>query len=115
MYCCGPAPVKAVRDRRIDLVYDIPFVYAEVNADVHTMIVRDGRVLKRGKDTERVGSLICTKAIGFPQLQNITRDYKHVQSTKLWSKKKKKKAPKVCMKMHSSCPLIFSTQAQLQR
>lgn len=82
VYCCGPAPVKAVRDRRIDLIYDVPFVYAEVNADVHMMIVRDGRVLKRDKDTARVGALICTKAIGFPQLQNITRDYKHIQSTK---------------------------------
>lgn len=82
VYCCGPAPVKAVRDRRIDLIYDIPFVYAEVNADVHMMIVRDGRVLKRHKDTERVGALICTKAIGFPQLHNITRDYRHIQSTK---------------------------------
>lgn len=70
-----------MRDRRIDLVYDIPFVYAEVNADVHMMIVRDRRVLKRGKDTERVGSLICTKAIGLPEVQNVTRDYKHVQST----------------------------------
>ncbi|XP_041802989.1 transglutaminase 5, like isoform X2 [Chelmon rostratus] len=80
VFCCGPAPVKAVKDRRIDLFYDIPFVYAEVNADVHTIIVSDGRVLGYSNDTERVGSFICTKAVGSPRPQNITRDYKYIKS-----------------------------------
>ncbi|KAM3621781.1 uncharacterized protein V6R79_015918 [Siganus canaliculatus] len=80
VFCCGPAPVKAVKDRRIDLYYDIPFVYAEVNADVLTMIVNNGRVVSSSKDTERVGSLICTKAIGLPRYQNITGDYKFTRS-----------------------------------
>lgn len=80
VFCCGPAPVKAVRDRRIELIFDVPFVYAEVNADVHTIIVSQGKVLSVNRDTERVGSLICTKAVGFPRIQNITMDYKHVKS-----------------------------------
>lgn len=80
MFCCGPAPVKAIKDRRIDLFYDIPFVYAEVNADVHTIVVSEGRVVSHGRDTEKVGSLICTKAICFPRLQNITGDYKNTKS-----------------------------------
>ncbi|KAM9361601.1 transglutaminase 5, like [Symphorus nematophorus] len=80
VYCCGPAPVKAIKDRRIDLFYDIPFVYAEVNADVHTIVVSQGRVVHHSKDTERVGSLICTKDIGLPRHQNITRDYKYIKS-----------------------------------
>ncbi|XP_029906957.1 transglutaminase 5, like [Myripristis murdjan] len=80
VFCCGPAPVKAVKYRRIDLAYDVPFVYAEVNADVHTVIVRQGQVLSYSKDTERVGALICTKAVGHPRLQNITADYKHIKS-----------------------------------
>ncbi|XP_071351172.1 transglutaminase 5, like [Trachinotus anak] len=80
VFCCGPASVKAIKDQRIDLLYDIPFVYAEVNADVHTFIVSQGRVVDHSKDTERVGSLICTKAVGFPRLQNITGDYKYIKS-----------------------------------
>uniref|UniRef100_A0A8C9WYZ8 protein-glutamine gamma-glutamyltransferase n=1 Tax=Sander lucioperca TaxID=283035 RepID=A0A8C9WYZ8_SANLU len=80
VFCCGPAPVKAIKDRRIDLFYDIPFVYAEVNADVHSLVVSEGRVVSISKDTERVGSLICTKAIGFPRHQNITGDYKCIKS-----------------------------------
>ncbi|XP_038553295.1 transglutaminase 5, like isoform X3 [Micropterus salmoides] len=79
-FCCGPAPVKAIKDRRIDMPYDIPFVYAEVNADVLSIIVSKGRVISYSKDTEKVGSLILTKAIGFPIHQNITGDYKHIKS-----------------------------------
>ncbi|XP_056157840.1 transglutaminase 5, like [Lampris incognitus] len=80
VFCCGPAPVKAIRDRCVDLVYDIPFVYAEVNADVHTIIMRQGQVVGYSVDSERVGSHICTKAVGFPRPQNITADYKYVKS-----------------------------------
>ncbi|XP_071398940.1 transglutaminase 5, like [Centroberyx affinis] len=80
VFCCGPAPVKAIMDRRIDLIYDIPFVYAEVNADIHTIIVKQGQVLSHSTDTERVGSLICTKAVGFPRLWNITAQYKRIKS-----------------------------------
>lgn len=80
VFCCGPAPVKAIKDRRIDLFFDIPFVYAEVNADVHVFMVSEGRVVSHSKDTERVGSLICTKAVGVHRHQNITGDYKFIKS-----------------------------------
>ncbi|XP_068568547.1 transglutaminase 5, like [Cebidichthys violaceus] len=86
VFCCGPAPVKAIKDRRIDLFFDIPFVYAEVNADVHSIIVSEGRVVSYCKDTERVGSVICTKAVGFPRHQNITGDYKCIKSPTLSSR-----------------------------
>lgn len=78
VFRCGPAPVKAIKDRHIDLFYDIPFVYAEVNADVHSIVVSEGRVVSRSKDTEKVGSFICTKAVGYSRHQNITRDYKYI-------------------------------------
>uniref|UniRef100_A0A3P9B9G7 Transglutaminase 5, like n=1 Tax=Maylandia zebra TaxID=106582 RepID=A0A3P9B9G7_9CICH len=80
VYRCGPAPVKAIKNKRVDLFYDVPFVYASVNADIHTIILGQGQVLGFSKDTERVGSLICTKAVGFPRLQKITGDYKYIKS-----------------------------------
>ncbi|XP_060925126.1 transglutaminase 5, like [Limanda limanda] len=80
VFCCGPSPVKAIKDRRTDLLYDVPFVCAEVNADVHTIIVSQGRVVGLNKDTEKVGSLTCTKAVGFPRMQRITGDYKFIKS-----------------------------------
>ena len=30
----GPAPVKAIREGEIDLLYDVDFMIAEMNADV---------------------------------------------------------------------------------
>ncbi|XP_068451422.1 transglutaminase 5, like [Clinocottus analis] len=80
VFCCGPAPVKAIKDRRIDLFYDVPFVYAEVNADIHRIVVSEGRVVGHTRDTEKVGSLLCTKAVGLPRHQNITGDYKLIRS-----------------------------------
>lgn len=80
VFCCGPAPVRAIKDRRTDLFFDIPFVYASVNADVHSIVVSKGRVVSHSKDTERVGAFICTKAVGCPRHQNITRDYKYITS-----------------------------------
>lgn len=80
VFCCGPAPVRAIKDRRIDLIYDVPFVYAEVNAEVHTIIVNQGKVVSVNKETDKVGSLICTKAVGFPRVHNITGEYKCIKS-----------------------------------
>nr|XP_040048606.1 LOW QUALITY PROTEIN: protein-glutamine gamma-glutamyltransferase 5-like [Gasterosteus aculeatus aculeatus] len=34
VFCCGPCPVAAVRERRYDARYDAPFIYASVDADV---------------------------------------------------------------------------------
>ncbi|XP_061689510.1 transglutaminase 5, like [Syngnathoides biaculeatus] len=80
VFCCGPAPVKAIKERRVDLLYDVPFVYAEVNADVHTLVVSQGRVVSRNVDTERVGPLVSTKAVGSPRMDNVTGDYKKIKS-----------------------------------
>ena len=33
IYTCGPAPISAIRKGRIDMQYDTPFVFSEVNAD----------------------------------------------------------------------------------
>ncbi|KAJ3602848.1 hypothetical protein NHX12_030593 [Muraenolepis orangiensis] len=82
VFCCGPAPVRALRDQRIKLPYDIPFVYAEVNAAVHTVVLRQGQVVCSSLDNKKVGSLICTKAVGHSRPCNITADYKHVTSPK---------------------------------
>ncbi|XP_056606603.1 protein-glutamine gamma-glutamyltransferase 5-like [Triplophysa dalaica] len=76
MYRCGPAALKAIHDRSVEAQYDVPFIYAAVNADVRTMIVRDGEVLSSETDTRRVGSLICTKSPGSMQMLNITSQYK---------------------------------------
>uniref|UniRef100_A0AAY4ESZ8 protein-glutamine gamma-glutamyltransferase n=1 Tax=Denticeps clupeoides TaxID=299321 RepID=A0AAY4ESZ8_9TELE len=76
VFCCGPAPVKAIRECCFSMFYDIPFVYAEVNAEVHTFIVKDHQLHRSKVEKDRVGSLICTKGLGSCMYQNITAEYK---------------------------------------
>ncbi|XP_070849914.1 protein-glutamine gamma-glutamyltransferase E-like [Chaetodon trifascialis] len=78
IYCCGPAPVKAIRDGQTDLKYDIPFVFAEVNADCIDWLVKaDGSMVKISSDTKKVGQNISTKSINSTRRLDITDTYKH--------------------------------------
>lgn len=77
MYRCGPAAVKAVHEQKVNAPYDVPFVYAEVNADLRRIIIRDGKILATSVDKDTVGALICTKRPGPAMLmQDITSEYK---------------------------------------
>ncbi|XP_053288654.1 protein-glutamine gamma-glutamyltransferase 2 [Pleuronectes platessa] len=78
VYCCGPASVKAIRSGNIDLKYDIPFIFAEVNADcVDWLVKADGSKIKLFSDTKRIGQNISTKSVGLRKRMNITDTYKH--------------------------------------
>lgn len=68
--------MKAVRDKQLNKAFDVPFVYAEMNAEVHTFIVSNNQSFLVAVDADRVGALICTKAVGSHRPQNITADYK---------------------------------------
>ncbi|XP_035986257.1 protein-glutamine gamma-glutamyltransferase 5-like [Fundulus heteroclitus] len=82
MYCCGPAPVKAILNGDTHLKYDVPFVFAEVNADrVNWQIRRDGSKIKISSDTRTVGRYISTKCLGSDQRLDITDTYKHREGT----------------------------------
>ncbi|XP_028439713.1 protein-glutamine gamma-glutamyltransferase 5 [Perca flavescens] len=76
IFCCGPCPVAAVKQRCLRAPYDTSFVYASIDADVIRMIVRNGLVVERKVDTESVGQLICTKSIGSDSPENLTQTYK---------------------------------------
>ncbi|XP_075952496.1 protein-glutamine gamma-glutamyltransferase 2-like [Anarhichas minor] len=77
VYCCGPAPVTAVRSGQTDLKYDIPFVFAEVNADcIHWLVKANGSKVIIFSDTSKVGQNISTKTVGSDKRNNITDNYK---------------------------------------
>ncbi|XP_061779708.1 protein-glutamine gamma-glutamyltransferase E-like isoform X2 [Nerophis lumbriciformis] len=77
IYQCGPASVIAIHDGEINLPYDIPFVFAEVNADcVDWIVISDGTKISMFSDTKRVGKKISTKVVGSKERENITRYYK---------------------------------------
>ncbi|XP_070758523.1 protein-glutamine gamma-glutamyltransferase E-like [Enoplosus armatus] len=82
VYCCGPAPVKAILDGDTDLKYDIPFVFAEVNADcVDWLVKADGSHVNIWSESNRVGQNISTKSVGSTKRLNITDAYKHREGT----------------------------------
>uniref|UniRef100_A0A3B3VAF8 Protein-glutamine gamma-glutamyltransferase 2 n=1 Tax=Poecilia latipinna TaxID=48699 RepID=A0A3B3VAF8_9TELE len=72
MFCCGPASVSAIRNGDTHLKYDVPFVFAEVNADCITWLV-SGKTLTF---SESFLSHISTKSVGTNDRMNITDSYK---------------------------------------
>uniref|UniRef100_A0A3P8Q0W7 Protein-glutamine gamma-glutamyltransferase 2 n=1 Tax=Astatotilapia calliptera TaxID=8154 RepID=A0A3P8Q0W7_ASTCA len=78
VFCCGPAPVNAILRGDTDVKYDVPFVYAEVNADiVKWMISTNGSKKKMYTDSMSVGQSISTKAVDSWKRVDITDSYKH--------------------------------------
>uniref|UniRef100_A0A3P9A583 Protein-glutamine gamma-glutamyltransferase 2 n=1 Tax=Esox lucius TaxID=8010 RepID=A0A3P9A583_ESOLU len=84
VFCCGPAPVKAILEGHTDLKYDVDFVFAEVNADqVEWKVFPDGSKTRINTDTSSVGQNISTKAIGIDRRQDITANYKYAEGTEM--------------------------------
>ncbi|XP_071329119.1 protein-glutamine gamma-glutamyltransferase E [Trachinotus anak] len=83
VYCCGPAPVAAILNGDTHIKYDVPFVFAEVNADCIDWLVKaDGSKVTIFSDTRRVGQNISTKSINSNKRLNITDTYKHREGSK---------------------------------
>uniref|UniRef100_A0A7N6FF45 Protein-glutamine gamma-glutamyltransferase 2 n=1 Tax=Anabas testudineus TaxID=64144 RepID=A0A7N6FF45_ANATE len=81
VYCCGPASVNAILNGETALKYDVPFVYAEVNADcVDWLIKADGSKVKISSNTSSVGQNISTKSVGSNKRMNITDTYKYPEA-----------------------------------
>lgn len=77
-YCCGPVPVRAIKEGDLSTKYDAPFVFAEVNADVVEWIRQeDGSMHKSINNSMVVGLKISTKSVGRDQREDITHTYKY--------------------------------------
>ncbi|XP_072259861.1 protein-glutamine gamma-glutamyltransferase 5-like isoform X2 [Pyxicephalus adspersus] len=80
-YCCGPAPVKAIKEGDMEVDFDIPFVYAEVNGDIVHWVIRDGGAEKGQVDTYSIGKSISTKCVGSNAREDITDQYKYTEGS----------------------------------
>lgn len=76
-YCCGPVPVRAVKEGDLTFKYDAPFVYAEVNADVVTVMKKPDGSTSRVTTSTVVGQKISTKSVGSDAREDITHLYKY--------------------------------------
>lgn len=80
---CGPASVKAIKSGDLVKPYDCTFVFSEVNADQlywrYDSPRKPLKMLKRS--TEKVGTLISTKAVGRWEREDITLEYKFAEGS----------------------------------
>ncbi|XP_077459278.1 protein-glutamine gamma-glutamyltransferase 2 [Stigmatopora argus] len=81
VYCCGPIPVRAIKEGELMNKYDAPFVFAEVNADVVTFMKKNDGSTSKVSSTQLVGKMISTKAIGSDKREDITHLYKHPEGS----------------------------------
>ncbi|XP_037351133.1 protein-glutamine gamma-glutamyltransferase 2 isoform X2 [Talpa occidentalis] len=81
-YCCGPVPVRAIKEGDLTPKYDAPFVFAEVNADVVDWIQQeDGSMHKSVNHSLVVGLKISTKRVGRDEREDITHTYKYPEGS----------------------------------
>lgn len=77
VFCCGPVPLKAIKEGQLNVKYDAPFVFAEVNADVKTFMKRPDGTTEEVISSAFVGQRISTKSVGSDQREDITHLYKY--------------------------------------
>ncbi|KAJ8335561.1 hypothetical protein SKAU_G00389030 [Synaphobranchus kaupii] len=83
VYCCGPCPVRAIKEGEVGLKYDATFVFSEVNADLATWIVHpDGQRSQASLNQGTIGRNISTKSIYGEQREDITDHYKYPEGSK---------------------------------
>lgn len=82
LYRLGPCSVKAIKEGDVDLDYDAPFVFAEVNADVMDWLISpDNSKKKISSNTRTVGKITSTKAINSDARVDVTNNYKYAEGT----------------------------------
>uniref|UniRef100_A0A672IZQ9 Protein-glutamine gamma-glutamyltransferase 2 n=1 Tax=Salarias fasciatus TaxID=181472 RepID=A0A672IZQ9_SALFA len=81
IYCCGPVPVRAIKDGELTFKYDAPFVFAEVNADVITFMKKKDGSTSEVMNTTAVGQKISTKRVGSDDREDITHLYKYPEGS----------------------------------
>ncbi|XP_038662778.1 protein-glutamine gamma-glutamyltransferase 2 isoform X1 [Scyliorhinus canicula] len=82
VYCCGPCPVKAIKEGHVDVKYDAVFIFAEVNADVvYWLVNKDGSKKELGVKQHQVGKQIITKSAYADEREDLTNDYKYPEGS----------------------------------
>ncbi|NXU55018.1 TGM3 glutamyltransferase, partial [Turnix velox] len=84
IYQCGPASRKAIKEGEVELDYDCPFVFAEVNADCMywNYDTSTGKKTLIFSESNEIGKSISTKAVGRDDRVDVTSDYKYEEGSK---------------------------------
>ncbi|PAA65029.1 hypothetical protein BOX15_Mlig008155g1 [Macrostomum lignano] len=83
VYRTGPSPLRAIKEGLVELPFDTPFVFAEVNACIkHWVRSADGSLNEVFSDPTKVGQFVSTKAVGSSDRQDITLLYKYPEGSR---------------------------------
>ncbi|TKC48463.1 hypothetical protein EI555_008586, partial [Monodon monoceros] len=116
VFQCGPASVVALREGNVDWDYDMPFIFAEVNADRTTWIYNawTGGLKKNSSNTHTIGKNISTKAVGSNARMDVTENYKYPegssQERQVFEKALGKLQPS--MSLHATSTRIFREERE---
>ncbi|CAH2294404.1 -glutamine gamma-glutamyltransferase K [Pelobates cultripes] len=81
-YCCGPCPLLAIKNGLVNIKYDTPFLFSEVNSDkVFYQRMANGQFKKVHVEERAVGHCISTKAVGSYAREDITYLYKYPEGS----------------------------------
>uniref|UniRef100_A0A8C9RRJ5 Protein-glutamine gamma-glutamyltransferase K n=1 Tax=Scleropages formosus TaxID=113540 RepID=A0A8C9RRJ5_SCLFO len=82
MFCCGPAPINAIRSGEVFHKYDAHFVFAEVSSDkIYWQRKENGKFRLIHTEKDVVGCCILTKAVGSCDSNDITLLYKYPEGS----------------------------------
>uniref|UniRef100_A0AAY4ESV9 Protein-glutamine gamma-glutamyltransferase 2 n=1 Tax=Denticeps clupeoides TaxID=299321 RepID=A0AAY4ESV9_9TELE len=81
VFCCGPVSVKAIKQGELSFKYDAGFVFAEVNADVQTIMRLPDGSTRDVISPAIVGQKISTKSVGSDHREDITHLYKYPEGS----------------------------------
>ncbi|XP_054836216.1 protein-glutamine gamma-glutamyltransferase E-like [Eublepharis macularius] len=109
LFQCGPASLTAIKEGDVDLKYDCPFVFAEVNADrvTWTYNTATGETKRVYTETKSVGRHTSTKTVGSYARLDVTNNYKYEEGTA----KEREVFQKACTKLNLNT--MSSTSARL--
>ncbi|XP_009891674.1 PREDICTED: protein-glutamine gamma-glutamyltransferase E-like [Charadrius vociferus] len=84
IYQCGPASRHAIKEGEVELDYDCPFVFAEVNADCMywNYDTATGKKTLIFSQSTVIGQFISTKAVGRDDRVDVTNDYKYEEGSR---------------------------------
>ncbi|XP_074965325.1 protein-glutamine gamma-glutamyltransferase E-like [Phalacrocorax aristotelis] len=84
IYQCGPASRHAIKEGDVNLDYDCPFVFAEVNADCMywNIDLATGKKTLIFSQSTTIGEFMSTKAVGRDDRVDVTNDYKYEEGSR---------------------------------
>jgi len=82
VYCCGPVSIEAIKNGLVNLPYDGPFLFAEVNADrLHW--IKDGDNWNNTKEHHSIGKNLSTKNPQGDERMDISFMYKFPEGSQM--------------------------------